>query len=361
MKKLLFIVSALTGFAVMAEAQEATTVKTTTVQYQVPTCTNCRTTTQVKTVYPEQQPAPVCTTCAQTVVAQPVVEEHRELKVPCHDNHELGIRNPLFTPKQGQVMAVGFGGIYKAPRQTKDYSDYEQRGWMNRGKLVYGLMDRWTVALWGGKEYVVPKKSQWIANRKAYWKKMYPPPYYTEDEYDVLARSEGTPHNSKYDVNLSTEVHVLDLCHLDAFLGVQGQWHRHKTKQGSKVKRVNGLAWGPTAKIGVNFGWFTPYVLASYTWDHTKDFVDENRTSKSWTRSHGYTFNPGIYIQPSKWFGMSFDVVKVENSVFKPEWRTGFDFYPYKNVALNLLFTSHRPLHNPPQQYGVQAGAAIVF
>jgi len=358
MKKLLLIASALMGFVGVAQAQE-TTVKTTTVQYQVPSCTNCRTTTQTRTVYPTVEAEPTCTTCAQPVVAQPVLvkEQHREYEVPCRKNQELGIRNPIFAPKQGQVFITGFGGIYQAPRQSKNNTDYTQQGWMNRGRVSYGLMDRWTIALWGGKEYFVPKKKQY----KRFLTKRYMDEYgYSYEVASAVAAADPTPHFSKYDINLSTEVHVLDLCHLDAFVGVQGQWHRHKTKAGDDIERINGVSWGPTAKIGVNIGWFTPYIIAGYTWDHTKDY-DAARQKKSWGREHGYTFQPGIYIQPSKWYAFNFDMIKVENSVFKPEFQAGFDFYPYKNVAFNMVLSAHRPLHDPAQQFGLQLGGSLLF
>ena len=119
MKKLLLFASALTGFAFVAQAQEATTVRTTTVQYQVPTCTNCKTTTEVRTVYPEVKPEPVCSTCAvapQPVYA-PVAPQPVKAPAACDkDNHEFGIRNPLFVLKQGQFMARQTAGVFKEPK-----------------------------------------------------------------------------------------------------------------------------------------------------------------------------------------------------------------------------------------------------
>lgn len=357
MKKFLLFATALTGFAVVAQAQEATTVKTTTVQYQVPTCTNCRTTTQVRTVYPE--PAPRCATCAQPVVRPvPVVrEERRKCGVgrDCKDNHELGIRNPLFVLKQGQFSAQAVGSLYKEPKRPVRPKSYDENGERNmygewRGydahtRLSYGITDKWTISALGGTQYSTPKTAQYRAALKA------------------AGMPEGPiPHNSSYDVTLGTYYHIIDLCHLDVIAGVEGTWHRHKMKTGDNVDRVNGWSWDPTVTIGSTWGWFTPYVTANYTWDRTKVKKDEGEEiGKSWKKEHGYYVNPGLYIQPSKWYAFDFNWQKMQRSKNKPQWNAGIDFYPYKNVTFGAQFNARRPYAHPMDMFGVSADAKIVF
>lgn len=341
MKKLLLFASALTGFAFVAQAEEPTTITTTTVQYQAPTCTNCRTTTQVRTVYPSEQPT--CSTCGGVVQPVLVKDSQKEIAVPCSDNHELGIRNPIFTLKQGQILARQTGGVFKEPKHyDKAYKDdvAENRGGSLHTLLSYGLTDRWSISAWGGKEYSSPKK------------KSFPKDY-----------NRPMPHRSTYDVDVATEYHVLDLCNFDAFLGVGGEWHRNKNKIGKQVRRVSGLDWGPTGKVGLTLGWFTLFAQGSYTWDHThnKTYRKNEDTKKSWKRTHGYYINPGVYFQPSKWFGLDFDYQKRERSVAKPQWNVRADFYPYKNVSFSLQANARQPYKHPMQMYGAAADFGIIF
>ena len=345
MKKLLLLASALTGFAFVAQAEEPTTIKTTTVQYQVPTCTNCRTTTQVRTVYPSEQPT--CSTCAAGMQPILVKDSQKEIAVPCSNNHELGMRNPIFTLKQGQILARETGGVFKEPKHySKARKDEiaENRGWSLNTLLSYGLTDRWSISAWGGKRYSVPKK------------KSFP------DDYPY-----PMPHRSNYSVHAATEYHVLDFCNFDAFLGVGGQWHREKEKAGERVTRVSGLRWGPTGKLGLTLGWFTLFAQGAYEWDHTheKDYQKELREGtpleKSWKRTHGYYINPGIYFQPSKWFGLDIDYQRYQRDKFKPQWNVRADFYPYKNVSFSVQGNAKQPYKHPMQMYGVTADVGIIF
>ena len=260
MKKLLLFASALTAFAFVAQAEEPTTIKTTTVQYSVPTCTNCRTTTEVRTVYPE--PQPTCTTCGEPV-AEPVVmvkDSQKELDIPCTDNHELGIRNPLFTLKQGQIMGRLTGGLYKEPKGRTHLKDSnlrpeavadENRGNILGARLSYGLTDKWSISAWATKGFVTPKKK---TSEHTYW--------YTQGW-----------HKSDYRAHLATEYHLLDLCHFDLFVGLEGQLDQNRTEyrseraNGSKKSKTNGYGWSPTVKAGFPIGWFTPYIQAAYSWE----------------------------------------------------------------------------------------------
>ncbi len=349
MKKLLLLASALTGFAFVAEAQEATTIKTTTVQYQVPTCSNCRTTTQVRTTYPE--PEPVCNTCQQ-VVAQPVVMKKKEQKkvgIKCHENSELGIRNPLFVLKEGQFSIQQVDGVFKEPKGRKGeppaprgtvYGEY--LGYSAYGQVVYGLTDKWSLHILGGKTYSRPKTKQYRAAQIAQGQPPAP-----------------IPHSSSYDATLATYYHVLDLCHLDVLLGVEGTWHRLKTKMGDLIRRVNSWGAGPAVKVGSNWGWFTPYVNASYMWGRHQNIVDPETGKKEWDDNDGLWVNPGLYIQPSKWYAFDFSVDKTEHR--KEQWNAGFDIYPYKNIVFGAQFNSRRPFKHPMDMFGVSGVAKVVF
>ncbi len=355
MKKLLLLASTLAGFTVVAEAQEATTIKTTTVQYQVPTCTNCRTTTQVRTTYPE--PEPVCNTCAEPVVAQPVMMKKKEKRrVKCNDNHELGIRNPLFVLREGQFSIQEVDGVFKEPKRKLKSIDPltgeknikgEYRGYQAYGRVVYGITDKWHVQLFGGKKYTIPKTSQ--------YRKM-------QEEIAHITGEKGDthiPHESGYDANIGTYYHVLDLCHLDVIAGIEGTWHREKTKTGSQIRRINGWGWDPTVTIGSNWGWFTPYITAAYRWDHTHIVKNKTTGKKEWEDTHGYYINPGIYIQPSKWYAIDFNVQKQEHE--EEQYNLGVDYYPYKNIALGVQVNTRRPFGDPMHMYGVSGVAKIVF
>ncbi len=353
MKKILLFASALTGFAFVAQAEEATTIKTTTVQYSVPTCTNCRTTTEVRTVYPE--PEPVCTTCG-TPVAEPVVmvkDTQKEVAVPCASNHELGIRNPLFVLKEGQTMGYLIGSLFKNPKGRTPLKDdvvtpgepkFENRGSIISARLNYGLTDRWTVSAWGAKGYATPKKKS-----------------VSEDRW----RDEGW-HESDYEAHLLTEYQLLDACHFDLFAGLEGYWHqtRQEYRNGAKDVRLNGYGWGPTVKAGFPVGWFTPYIQASYLWSQQQRPKLESgatEAKKSWRHSNGYYVNPGLYFQPSKWVGFDLNYQKWEKATSKPQWNARVDFYPYKNVSVSLQASAREPTKHPMQMYEGTLDFAIVF
>ena len=352
MKKTLLLATALTCFAGASMAQE---VKTTTVQYQVPKCTNCRTTTTVSTTYPE--PEPVCDTCQQPVVAKPVLlkkTQQKTLKVDCHDNHELGIRNPLFTLKEGQFSFQTLGGLFKEPKRKLDSYDaggnrnfqMENVGWQWADRLAYGITDKWSVQIFGGHKFSRPKTSQYR--------------FAQEDPYSPGYQvGTGIPHSNGYDLAGGTYYHLLDFCHFDAIVGLEGGWHREKSKQGKNVKRINGWSIGPAATIGANVGWFTPYVSGSYMFTHTHDYKTKESEKKEWIDDEVYTITPGIYIQPSKWYAFDLNINKVEHKA--GQWNAGVDFYPYKNVSVGAQFNARRPFEHPMQMFGVSADAKIVF
>ena len=335
MKNILFFATALVGFSVSVVAQE---VKTTTVEYQTPTCTNCRTTTTVTTTYPEQQPV------AQPVVAKPVVmrqpEDHRRLELGCTKNCDLGIRNPLFVLKQNQVSFQAGGGLYKEPKHTIGYEEgepieeMERVGWNWLGRLGYGITDRWSVEVFGGHHFWRHKTSQ----------------------YRVY--SDGpVPHHNDYDALIGTRYHLLDLCHFDLIVGVEGGWHRYKEKIGSFTSRENGWNLGPTATAGFNFGWFTPYVNANYKYTNTH--VQKTEKKKKWHDSETYFVQPGLYFQPSKYVGFDFNLQKEKDK--KTQWNAGIDIYPYKNVTFGAQLNAKRPFHDPMSMYGISGDMKVVF
>ncbi len=347
MKKILFLASALVGFAGVASAQEVGTVKTTTVQYQAPTCTNCRTTTEVRTVYPEVKQYVAMPAVAE---AEPVQDSQKKLTVTCKENNDLPIRNPLFVLGQGKFSVQEAANGYKEPSRKvgvradgETIKSLEYVGWDAHMRVAYGITDRWSLQVWGGKQYSRPKTSN----------------------YRAATNGIGpVPHTSAYDVSLGSYYHLLDFCYLDLIVGVEANWHRHKVKQGERVVRDNGWGWAPTATIGSNIGWFTPYFTFAYQFDHTKLHEDPSREgdkSKHWKDSHGYYYDVGVYMQPSKWWALNFHIQKIERAKLKPQWTLGVDFYPYKNVVVGIEANTRRPYDDPMYMYGAAAFAKIVF
>ena len=341
MKKILLFASALTGFAVVAQAQEAPTVKTTTVQYQVPTCSSCVTTTQVRTTYPE----PTCNTCGETVVAQPVVMKRVEEKkdVQCRDNHELGIRNPLFVLKKGQASAQLAAGAYKEPKhetgKIAPAGDKEveigRRGWEANARLMYGITDKWSVQALAGASRHMPKPSQ----------------------YRAAGAIGAVPKNDVYNAMIGTYYHLVDLCHFDAIVGIEGGWQRSEVRKGDAKRHLDGWNVSPTATIGSTWGWFTPYLTASYRFNRNE--TRDMKGKKDWDSENEYYLNPGVYIQPSKWYAFDLNLQKREHQ--GTQWNAGVDFYPYKNVVFGVMLSARHPYKNPMHMYGASAVGKIVF
>ena len=341
MKKTLLFATALIGFSVSVMAQE---VKTTTVEYRTPTCTNCRTTTTVTTTYPEQRQV-----VAQPVVTKSVVmrqpEEHRRLELGCTKNCDLGIRNPLFVLKQNQVSMQAGAGVYKEPKHTIGYDagepieEMERIGWNSLARLGYGITDRWSVDLLGGYHFWRHKTSQYRVMQ------------------EEIGEGGPIPHTNNYDVVVGTRYHLLDFCHFDLIVGVEGGWHRHKVKAGEFVSRQNGWDVGPTATAGFNFGWFTPYVNADYKYTNTH--VNKREHKKEWHHDETYTVQPGMYFQPTKYVGFDFNLQKRKD--VKTQWNAGVDVYPYKNVTFGLQLNARRPFHDPMAMYGVSGDVKVVF
>jgi len=353
MKKVLLFATAIVGFAASAVAQDGM-VKTTTVQYQVPTCTNCRTTTVTSTVYPEPQPV-VAEPVPQSVVmrdveARPVVMKRtvEEKKcVTCKKNGDLAIRNPLFVLKQGQISFQNVTGFFRepkrhVPRAHPDLYRMENHGWQWADTLSYGVTDRFTLSLFGGHHHSVPKTNQW---RQAY------------------GTTERVRHIDRYDVSFGLYYHLIDTCHFDAILGYVHTWGRLKNTYGplggKKIqKRTTTLMAGPEITVGSNWGWFTPRFTFGYRWSgsHVKKPGEDH---KAWDKEHTMHFVPGVYIQPSKYFAFDFYWDKVEKQ--DAQWNAGIDFYPYKNLVIGAQVNLIRPTHSPMYMMGASLVGKIVF
>ncbi len=359
MKKLLLFATAVAGFAVSAAAQDGS-VKTTTVQYQVPTCTNCRTTTTTTMVYPEQKPVVVesvpQSVVMQDVEARPVVMKRtvEEKKcATCKKNGDLAIRNPLFVLKEGQISFQNVTGFFREPKRhwpRKGPNDYkmENHGWQWADTLAFGVTDRFTVSIFGGHHHSVPKTTQWKSDENGRWRH---------------GHGERPPHIDRYDAGVGLYYHLIDTCHFDAIVGYEHAWGRVKTISGimgekKSEKRTNSLMAGPTITVGSNWGWFTPKMTVGYRWSgsHVRKPGKEH---KSWDKEHSMHFIPGVYIQPSKYYAFDFYWDKVEKQ--EAQWNAGIDVYPYKNVVIGAQVNLIRPTHSPMYMMGVSLVGKIVF
>ena len=353
MKKVLLFATAVAGFAVSAVAQDGS-VKTTTVQYQVPTCTDCRTTATTTVVYPEQKPVVTESVLMQNVEARPVVMKRtvEEKKcVTCKKNGDLAIRNPLFVLKEGQWSFQNVTGFFREPKRhmpkyPSDYKRMENHGWQWSDTLSYGVTDRFTVSIFGGHHHSVPKTTQWKSDENPRWR-----------------WGERPQHTDRYDASLGLYYHLIDTCYFDAILGYTHTWGRLKTTTGlvgeKKIKkRTTTLMAGPEITVGSNLGWFTPRMTFGYRWSgsHIKKKGEDH---KSWDKEHTMHFVPGVYIQPSKYFAFDFYWDKVEKQ--DGQWNAGVDFYPYKNVVVGTQLNLIRPTHSPMYMYGISFVGKIVF
>ncbi len=353
MKKILLFATAVAGFTVSAMAQEGS-VKTTTVQYQVPTCTNCRTTTTVATTYPEvyvQQPVVMQEVEAKPVVMKRTVEEKK--CVVCKKNGDLAIRNPIFVLKKGQFSFQNVSGTFREPKRDRERGGtvMENRGWQWADQLSYGITDRFYVSVFGGHHHSTPKTNQWHRYQEQIKKRR--PSHATE----------RVTHTDRYDVTGGLYYHLLDFCHFDAIVGYEHSWGRVKTTSGIKGKktkrdRTNSLMAGPTVTLGSNWGWFTPNITMAYRWTGVHTYKG-NSEKKKWVKDEVYYLVPGVYIQPSKYFAFDFSWEKTEHQ--DAQWNFGADFYPYKNIALGAQVNVRRPTSDPMRMIGGSVVGKIVF
>ena len=353
MKKILLFATAVAGFAMSAMAQEGS-IKTTTVQYSVPTCTNCRTTTTVATTYPEiyvQQPVAVQEVEARPVVMKRTVEEKK--CIVCKENNELGIRNPLFVLKQGQFSFQNVTGFFREPKHdSKNGGTYmENHGWQWTDTLSVGITDRFYVSIFGGHHHAMPKTNQWHRYQEQQRKKN--PQHLTE----------RVIHTDRYDVTGGLYYHLLDFCHFDAIIGYEHSWGRVKTTSGvkgakTKRDRTNSLLAGPTVTLGSTWGWFTPNITMAYRWTGVHTYKKDSK-KKKWDKDEVYYLVPGVYIQPSKYYAFDFSWEKTEHQ--DAQWNLGVDFYPYKNIVLGAQLNASRPTKDPMKMMGVSVAGKIVF
>ena len=334
-KLLLFATSLCLAVSATAAEQGAGTIKQTTIKYNVPTCENCKTTAYEETIRPKRapvaKPAP-CSACA-AAPASPCAKKEDGVCA----NKNLGIANPTFFVKPGQVSLDTKGNLWKQP--TKRSKNRGQRyGYTVAEDIYYGLYDRLALHLTAGYAFQAPKASQYKAQI-------------------------GSPvrHNSSYDGTVGLMYHLIDKCPFDLMVGLDGTWGRatvskHLAEYADGSKEIepkygaNYTFITPRAVAGFHIGYVTPYVWAAYSFAHSKDKgLDEDF----------YHVAPGVYIQPSKYWAIDLNAEKIEQQ--KWQYNAGIDVYPYKNMAIGLQAFAKEPLKDPMFIYGGSARVKFVF
>jgi len=340
MKKLLLLATSLClAASAMAAEQRGGTIKQTTIKYNVPTCENCKTTAYEETIRPKRapvaQPAP-CSACAAAAPAAPCAKADNTCA-----NKNLGIANPVFFVKRGQVSLDTTGNLWKQPKGAyaeKGEKNGEFRGYDVQEDIYYGLYDRLALHLNAGYTFQAPKTSQWKAEK--------PSP---------------VRHTSTYSGTVGLAYHLIDTCPFDLIVGVDGTWGRVNTsKQGfyyanhapgvikdfsEKYTRIT-----PRAVAGFHIGYVTPYLWGAYSFAHSKaKGLDEDF----------YHVAPGVYIQPSKYWAVDLNAEKFRHD--KWQYKAGLDLYPYKNMAVGLQVFAKEPFDDPMYTYGAAARLKFVF
>ena len=323
MKKVLLFATALCLSASAAAADNAGTVKQTTIRYNVPTCENCKTTTYEETMYPAKRvapPAPACVTCAP--YAKPAGK-------PCVDNNSVGVANPLFFVKPGQTSSETIVSFWKQPKgayKVNGVKSGEIRGYDVAERIYIGLYDRLALHLEGGYAFQAPKTKQYKADMGS-----------------------PVPHWDSFDGTVGLTYHLVDTCIFDMMVGLDGTWGRAE----EKWEKRDGASYTfitPNVVAGFNFGPVTPYIRAAYSFADSKDRgLDEDF----------YHVAGGLYIQPSKYYAFDLSLEKIERE--KLQYNAGFDVYPYKNVAVGMRLVAKKPFDHPMFAYGTDAHVKIVF
>ena len=313
--------------------------KQTVVRYNVPTCENCKTTTTVtRTGAKVEQPAcATCNTCP--TCAAPVVAPVKREKSCVYNNHEYAIGNPLFVLKQGQISTEAVGGYFVNPKGARKgpggapSGRYQQ--WDAAGRIMYGLTDWLSVKAQGG-----------------YWAGRYNTKQWKSQE------TVRVPHESSYSGTVGLEAHALDFCNLDLLVGVEGTWGESRYKDENCDLKDDFATITPYATLGLQVTpYVTPYIQAGYSfllhpshsYNAAKDRNEDDR----------YILQPGLYIQPSKYWAIHPYIVKERYE--KPEWNLGLDFYPYKNLVFGVEGSAVSWTHNPMDMFGISGHLKMVF
>jgi len=340
MKKLLLLATSLClAASAMAAEQRGGTIKQTTIKYNVPTCENCKTTAYEETIRPKRapvaQPAP-CSACAAAAPAAPCAKADNTCA-----NKNLGIANPVFFVKRGQVSLDTTGNLWKQPKgayKIRGEKVMEERGYSLQEDIYYGIYDRLALHLNVGYAFQAPKASQWKAES--------PSP---------------VAHVSSYSGTVGLAYHLIDTCPFDLIVGVDGTWgrtvrskfgflYRNKSVGVEPKYAVNYTRITPRATAGFHIGYVTPYLWGAYSFAHSKaKGLDEDF----------YHIAPGVYIQPSKYWALDLNVEKIEDQ--KLQYNAGIDLYPYKNMAVGFQVFAKEPFDDPIYTYGAAARLKFVF
>lgn len=324
--------------------------KQTVVRYNIPTCKNCQTTTTVNRVIGGAEPvmAPVpcstgncnntCTTCGAAPIAAPVAAP----KSCVFDNHKYAIANPLFVLKKGQFSSDTVAGYFVQPKDmtfvgydpVKDEDDYtgnyRWNSWQVAEQVMYGITDWLSLKLQGGYTSFRPKKTTFNLANNGHL---------------------PVPHNYSYDATVGLQAHAVDTCNFDLIVGVDATWGKAGYKEGGCKDSENYKLVTPYAIMGGQITkYVTPYLQAGYTFavDTKKEVADDV-----------YALQPGLYIQPSKYFAIHPYIHKVEHE--KPEWNLALDFYPYQNLVLGVEGSAVSWDKHPMGLYGISGRMKMTF
>ncbi|MGN0919340.1 MAG: hypothetical protein ACI4OR_01070 [Alphaproteobacteria bacterium] len=330
--------------------------KQTVVRYNVPTCKNCQTTTTVNRVMGGAEPvmAPVpcpsgncnkpCTTCGAPVAPVVAPAPIQKPKSCVFDNHKYAIANPLFVLKKGQFSSDTVAGYFVQPKDLTylgyntvtgehDYAGrYRFNQWHVAEQVMYGITDWLSVKLQAGYQANRPKKSTWYLVNNG-------------------ANPDPVVHNYSYDATIGLQAHAVDTCNFDLIVGVDATWGKAGYKQGACKDSEDYKLVTPYAIMGGQITkYVTPYLQAGYTFavDTKKELADD-----------AYALQPGIYIQPSKYFAIHPYINKVEHQ--KPEWNLALDFYPYQNLVVGIEGSAVSWDKDPMGMYGISGRIKMTF
>lgn len=320
--------------------------KQTVVRYNVPTCKNCQTTTTVSRTVNSAEPVVAtvpcqtcnntCTTCGTVVAAAPAPKA----KSCVYNNHKYAINNPLFVLKEGQFSSDTIAGYHVTPKKI-DWEALTIRPrwdtWEVGEQIMYGVTDWLSFKLQGGYSSFRPKKSTW--NLIDY------------DQNGDPVKGTPVPHHYSYEGTVGLRAHALDFCNFDLIVGVDATWGRAGERRGDCDTHTNFAIATPYAIIGAQVSkYITPYLQASY------NFVLHG---KSESLQDEYILEPGIYIQPSRYFAIHPYMTKVEHE--NPIWRLAFDFYPYQNLVIGIEGTAKGISKDPMDSYGIAGRVKMTF
>ena len=340
--------------------------KQTVVQYNVPTCENCKTTKTVKQVVkapvkpvkqvviraeeptPPQPPKTVVrsqnvktntATYSSYTKNSSYTAQNQQKKSPVYKKPAYAVGNPLFFTKKGEFVSDTAVGTFVVPKgglkkeHDPETGELIQNGrwyqWQVAERIFYGITDWLSFKLQGGYMSYRPDTKQYKAS----------------EEYDG-----AVPHKRSFDNTFGLQAHALDFAYLDMVIGTDFTWGKATDKKGSEENSARYKFLTPYALLGIRMGFLTPYIQASYN-----RFIGTTKAVKQ----DSYQLQPGVYIQPSKYFAIHPYLSKIEHD--RPQWNLALDGYPYQNVMVGVEGTAVSLDKHPMRMYGFSARLKVKF